>query len=45
MGLSCSLKILWVFLSFLSSEAAVVSVDVHATKSLVDSGHRYLDVR
>ncbi|KAK1261638.1 Thiosulfate sulfurtransferase 18 [Acorus gramineus] len=28
-----------------SSEADVVTVDVHATKDLIRSGHRYLDVR
>ncbi|KAL9241424.1 hypothetical protein vseg_015539 [Gypsophila vaccaria] len=28
-----------------SDEAGIVTVDVHAAKHLIDSGHRYLDVR
>ncbi|XP_020573042.1 thiosulfate sulfurtransferase 18-like isoform X3 [Phalaenopsis equestris] len=28
-----------------SSDQAVVTIDVHSTKTLLNSGHRYLDVR
>lgn len=30
---------------FCSSESEVITVDVHAAKKLLNSGHRYLDVR
>ena len=31
--------------TFYSSGAEVVTVDVHATKDLINSGHKYVDVR
>uniref|UniRef100_M0ZVS1 Senescence-associated protein n=1 Tax=Solanum tuberosum TaxID=4113 RepID=M0ZVS1_SOLTU len=34
-----------VLLLFYSSGAEVVTVDVHAARQLIQSGHRYLDVR
>ncbi|XP_055806897.1 thiosulfate sulfurtransferase 18-like, partial [Solanum dulcamara] len=34
-----------VLLLFCSSGAEVVTVDVHAARQLILSGHRYLDVR
>ncbi|XP_059293046.1 thiosulfate sulfurtransferase 18-like [Lycium ferocissimum] len=37
--------LLFVLLLFCSSGAEVVTIDVHATRHLLRSGHRYLDVR
>lgn len=44
------MKTLWIIFNFLlflysSLGSEVVTVDVHAAKELLASGHRYLDVR
>ncbi|XP_077220135.1 uncharacterized protein LOC143854184 isoform X2 [Tasmannia lanceolata] len=44
MGFSWIVCFCWIFLLCYSTEA-VVTVDVHAAKDLIRSGHRYLDVR
>ena len=36
---------LLLLLVFFSFGAEVVTVDVHASKDLINSGHKYLDVR
>ncbi|KAK9990156.1 hypothetical protein SO802_025141 [Lithocarpus litseifolius] len=41
----CRVLFLLLLLIFCSSGAEVVTVDVHTTKDLINSGHKYLDVR